>query len=159
FDHLSEAEQLALRGASVAGDRFPVSLLANESPELDQVERACEALAERRLFIQPAGISEFPNGTVCAHYQFRHPLYRHGIYGRLSDAARVRLHRATGERLEALDATQRASVALDIAGHFEKGREYGRAIQYLMLAAGNAASRFAVRDSLDVLQHALSLVP
>src|SRR5262249_49112642 len=85
--------------------------------------------------------------------------YRQAIYGRLSDVARARLHRGAGERLEALHGRETAAAAAEIAGHFEKAREADRAIDYLLLAAGNAARRFAVRDSLEVLQHAMALVP
>jgi tetratricopeptide (TPR) repeat protein len=43
--------------------------------------------------------------------------------------------------------------------HFEHGREYERAIHYLLLSAQTAGRRFAHRESIELLQHALSLVP
>jgi tetratricopeptide (TPR) repeat protein len=46
-----------------------------------------------------------------------------------------------------------------IALHFEAGRDYELAVRYLILAAENAAERFAHRDSIEVLQHALKLIP
>src|SRR5262249_33600972 len=158
FDQLPATEHRALSAASAIGDRFLAPLLAGEGAGLDEMERVCEALVERRLFIRPAGITDLPNGTMCAQYEFRHALYRQAIYGRLSDVARIKLHRAAGERLESSHGP-RTSAAAEIAAHFEKAHEYERAIQYLALAAANAASAFAVRDSLDVLQHAMSLVP
>src|SRR5262245_22367912 len=159
FDRLSDAEQRALRAASVVGEHFAAWLLSSETEPLDDVERVCEHLAERRLFIRPTGIDELPNGTISAHYEFRHALYRQAIYGRLSDAARSRLHRGAAHRLEALLGPEVSASAAEIAVHFEKARDHERAIQYLMIAAGNAARRFAVRDSLEVLLQAMSLVP
>jgi tetratricopeptide (TPR) repeat protein len=46
-----------------------------------------------------------------------------------------------------------------VAFHFEEGRDYEPAVRHLLLAAENATSRFAYRDSIQVLQHALKLVP
>src|SRR5262249_55919535 len=63
------------------------------------------------------------------------------------------------ERLKGLCSASRRELAAEIALHFEKGREYTFAVDYLLLAAENAAVRFAYRDSIQVLQHALTLVP
>src|SRR5262249_32935558 len=46
-----------------------------------------------------------------------------------------------------------------IALHFEEGRQYERAVQYLMLAAENATRRYAHHESIQALQHALKLLP
>src|SRR5262249_11310637 len=53
----------------------------------------------------------------------------------------------------------RQELAAEVALHFEKGLAHEIAIDYLVLAAENAAVRFAYRDSIQVLQHALTLVP
>ena len=81
------------------------------------------------------------------------------MYGRLSDLSRSKLHRLIGERFETLVGPQTLALAPELALHFEKAHLYERAIRHLMDAAGNAARRFAIRDSLDVLQHAVGLVP
>ena len=159
FDQLTSVEQRMLRAASVIGERFPAWMIAADAGELEDVEGVCEQLAERRLFIRPTGITELADGTMSAHYEFHHALYRQAIYGRLSDVARSRFHLAAAARLEALYGPRPLALTAELAAHFEKAHEYERAIQSLMLAAANAARRFAVRDSLDVLQHAMSLVP
>jgi tetratricopeptide (TPR) repeat protein len=46
-----------------------------------------------------------------------------------------------------------------VAFHFEEGRAYEPSVRHLLLAAENAAARFAYRDSIQLLQHALELVP
>jgi DNA-binding winged helix-turn-helix (wHTH) protein/tetratricopeptide (TPR) repeat protein len=159
FDQLSRAEQRLLRAASVIGERFPAWMVVNDEHDLDDVERVCEHLSERRLFIRSTGMAELPNRTTSAYYEFHHALYRQAIYGRLSDVARSRLHLIAAERLESLFGPEPSALAAEIAEHFEQAHEHERAIHYLMLAAANAARRFAVRDSLDVLQHAMTLVP
>ena len=160
FDQLTEAEQGVLRRACVVGQRFSTWAIngANENGS-NTVDDLCEGLAERRLFIRPAGIGELADGTVTAYYEFHHALHRQAIYRRLSDVSRAKLHRQIGERLELLFAPGTPALAPELALHFEKAHDCARAIRYLMRTAENAAQRFAVRDSLDVLQHALGLVP
>jgi predicted ATPase len=159
FDQLSNDEQRALRSASVIGDRFAAWTLAVDEGELEHVEAVCERLAERRRFIRSAGIAELPNGTMSAFYEFHHSLYRQAIYRLLSEVARSKLHRAAAERLATLFGPESLALAPQLAMHFENAHEYERAVQYLMLTAANAVRRFAVRDSLDVLQQAMRLVP
>jgi len=69
------------------------------------------------------------------------------------------LHLGLAARLQTLCTPGRRELASEVAFHFEEGRDYESAIRYLVLAAENAASRFAYRDSIQVLQHALKLVP
>ena len=162
LDQLSAPEQQILKSASVAGERFSVwAITTTLDAEPDEIEDLCEGLAERQQFIKSAGIEELSNGSVSAHYEFRHSLYRQVIYRRLSDASRSKLHRALGERLESLctPGEREQGLASRLAVHFERGREYEHAIRYLMLAAENAAGRFAYRDAIQVLLQALKLVP
>ena len=159
FARLSAVEQRVLSQASVAGDRFSVWAVTTE-PDLtsDAVETACERLAERRQFLRPAGFHELANGTVSAHYEFRHALYREAVYRRLSEVRRSRLHRLLAARLGALCRPGKQELAAELALHFEEGHEYDLAIGHLVLAAENAAARFAYRDSIRVLEHGLTLV-
>jgi tetratricopeptide (TPR) repeat protein len=56
-------------------------------------------------------------------------------------------------------AAGRTELASELAFHFEEGREYEKAARCLMMAAENAAGRFAYRDSIQILNRALELVP
>jgi predicted ATPase len=71
---------------------------------------------------------------------------------------RSKLHRLLGQRLKTLCTPSKPELAAELALHFEGGREYDQAISYLILAAENAARRFAYRDSIELLRHALGLV-
>jgi DNA-binding winged helix-turn-helix (wHTH) protein/tetratricopeptide (TPR) repeat protein len=160
FQQLSPEEQRILRSASVAGERFSVSAIstATES-EPDAIEDGCERLAARLQFIKVAGINTLANGQISAHYEFRHSLYREVLYRRLSEANRSKLHLLLAQRLKSLCDTSEQEQATELALHFEGGRDYEEAIRYLVLAAKNAAGRFAYRDSIEILRHALELVP
>ena len=159
FEQLSEPEQRILKSGSVVGDRFSVwDITPTVNIEPDDIEHLCEALAERQQFVRRVADHEIPNSDGSAHYNFRHSLYRQGIYRRLSAVNRSKLHRMVGERLANSATASRNELASQIALHFEDGGEYQQAIDYLMLAAENAVRRFAHRDSIQVLQHALQLI-
>jgi predicted ATPase len=159
FDQLSEQEQRVLKSGSVAGERFSLWAIGTTLDiQPDQIEEICDRIAERQQFIKSAGIEELPDGSVSANYEFRHSLYRQAIYRRLSEGTRLRLHRSLGERLKALCTPSKKELAAELAAHFEAGREYEQAVRYLILAAENAAGRFAYRDSIELLQHALDLI-
>src|SRR6266436_975555 len=158
FEQLSMSEQGILRSASVAGDRFSVWAVTGALEiESSRIEDACEGLAEKQQFIKAAGIHELANGEFSAHYEFRHSLYREVLYRQLSDVNRSKLHRLFGQRLKTLCTPSKPELAAELALHFEGGREYDQAISYLILAAENAARRFAHRDSIELLRHALEL--
>ena len=158
FQQLSALEQLILRSASVAGERFSVWAITTAA-EIDRgsIEDACEGLSERLQFIQAAGIHELANGQISAHYDFRHSLYREVLYRRLSEVTRSRLHLQLAQRLKAFCDPCELELASELALHFEGGHDYEQAIRYLILASENAAGRFAYRDSLEILRHALEL--
>ena len=159
FDQLAHPEQGVLRRASAIGERFSAWAIADGPAEVEAVERVCEGLAERRLFIRGAGMGELADGTMTGFYQFHHALYRQAVYRRLSEVIRSKVHRSIAERLATLFGPTTLALASELALHFEKAHDYERAIQYWMLAAKNAERRFALRDSVDVLQHALALAP
>ena len=159
FEQLDGVEQAILRSASVAGDRFSVWAITTAAElEAASIEDACERLAERELFIRAAGIHELASGEFSAHYEFKHSLYREVLYRRLSDVSRSKQHQLLGQRLEALCIPCEQELATELALHFEEGHEYEQAIRYLILGAENAVGRFAYRDSIEILQHALELV-
>jgi len=161
FDQLTEPEQQILRIASVAGERFSAWLVSSSLEiEAERVEDVCETLAERQQFIRAVGVGEAPGGASGPWYEFGHALYREGIYRRLSEVNRSRLHRRIAERLVLIrgPAESGHELAAELARHFEYGHDYARAIEHLEQAADNAGARFAYRESIRILQHALKLL-
>jgi DNA-binding winged helix-turn-helix (wHTH) protein/tetratricopeptide (TPR) repeat protein len=159
FQQLSAVEQQILRSASVAGERFSIWAITPTAEAEHTSEEVCEGLADRLQFIKAAGIQGLASGQNSARYEFRHSLYREVLYGRLSEASRSKLHRQVAQRLKALCDLGDRELAGELALHFEGGHDYAAAIRYLILAAENAAWRFAYRDSIEILHHARDLVP
>ena len=158
FEQLSAGERRILQCCSVAGERFSVwaaSAMIEESAT--QIEETCDNLARRQQIIRSVGILAAADGTHSAHYEFRHDLYRQGLYRGLSSLHRSQLHRSLGERLMPICAAGKPELASEVALHFEEGRLYAQAARCLMVTAANSGRRLAHRDSLRALQHALEL--
>ena len=159
-DALSRPEQEVLKAASVAGERFSVFAIETAAERTgEEVERVCEGLADRNKLIRSAGLQRLADGRMSAHYEFRHALYRQVVYERLSDVARVKMHREIGGRLRSFCTPQRPDLAAEVALHLEAGHRTRDAIDFLILAAENADRRFAYRESIHFLRHALELAP
>ncbi|MDD5033249.1 MAG: AAA family ATPase [Methylococcaceae bacterium] len=156
---LSPEEQRLLGVASAAGmDNSAALLAAALEQDPIAVEACCEGLARRGPMLAAAEMAEWPDGTVAGGYAFRHALYAEVLYQRLPPAYRISLHRRLGERLETAYAGQTGEIAAELARHFEEGRDFPKALDYLGLAAKQAAARFANREALDYLGRALALV-
>lgn len=164
IDQLGAQEQAVLRAASVAGRRFSawaVSAALSNGPGDDarRVEDVCEGLALRQQLLRRSGVQELPGGSASAQYEFRHILYREALDGRLPASQRREFHLQIASRMEALVKDTDPSLAAELASHFEAGHDYRRAIQYLIVTAGNSARRYAHTESVQVLRQALDLLP
>jgi tetratricopeptide (TPR) repeat protein len=154
LEHLTDTERRLLECASVAGQHFTawaVTRMLGRDPAA--VEEQCQALAEGQ-FIKLAGVRTLDGGALTLGYEFKHALYREVLYRRLSPTERVNFHRRLGEGLEGLHVPVRPEGAAEIAAHFEEGRNFERAVRYLMLAAENATNRHAYLESIGILEHA-----
>jgi DNA-binding winged helix-turn-helix (wHTH) protein/tetratricopeptide (TPR) repeat protein len=159
IERLNAQEQRLLEGASVAGVEFSAAAAAAAVREdVLRAEECCEDLARRHQFLQPAGVSEWPDGTVATRYRFRHELYHDVIYGRAAAARRQQLHQRIGERLEAAHAECAGEIAAELAMHFEQARDYARAARYLQQAADNASRVFAYQDAVALARRGLELL-
>jgi DNA-binding winged helix-turn-helix (wHTH) protein/tetratricopeptide (TPR) repeat protein len=158
IERLSREEEQVLQVASVTGFVFSPSIAASASNlGCDEFEDLCEELSRRHRIVRSAGSQQLPNSKVAHRYEFVHELYREVLYGRQAPGRRAKLHQRIGERLEELFSVDPAAVAPELAHHFEQSCDWSRAIKYLGLVAETAVRRYAPREAVDVLQHALEL--
>ena len=144
--------------ASVNGVLFSASVNAiPASLDEEKFEELCDDLSRRYHMVRWAGSRQFPDETVFVRYEFTHALYREVFYRRQTPGRRAKLHLRIGERLEQLFSKHESEVAAELAGHFEQGGDWLRAIKYLRLAADTAGRRFEPRQSTAILEHALDL--
>jgi DNA-binding winged helix-turn-helix (wHTH) protein/predicted ATPase len=156
---LDAPAQQVLEVGSVAGAEFAVaSVVAGLHMAPEAVEAVCEALARQGQFLEERGLIAWPDGTVSGCYGFRHVLYQEVVYQQMSAGRRMRCHQAIGVRLEAGYGGQVAAIAAALAMHFERGRDYRRAVQYLSQAADTAAQRHAPYEVIALLTRAVALL-
>lgn len=156
---LSDAQRLALQYASIEGETFTSTVLAAllDADELDLEERL-DVLGKLHRLIHAEGEEELPDGSVATIYRFTHALYQNFLYDQLLSKRRVLLHRRTGEALERVYAGQHARVAGALATHFERGRDFPKAITLLIQAGDTALSRYANAEAVSLLSRGHELV-
>ena len=158
-DHLGLDTQRTLETASVAGVEFSTPALAaglGEDPRI--VETRANELARQRQYIQESGVQELPNGDVVTRFGFVHALYQNILYERIPESRRVQLHRLIGERGEEVFGERSVDISTELAMHFERGRDYKRAVHYLKEGANNAVRRFAYQEAVDLARHGIELL-
>ncbi|HYL39201.1 MAG TPA: AAA family ATPase [Bryobacteraceae bacterium] len=156
---LEEQDRGALQYASVQGEEFLSTALAAllESDELALEERL-DRLERAHHLIQTVGEEELPEGGLATRYRFAHALYQNTFYSGLSSKRRALLHRQVGEILVRSYGSQASRIATSLATHFERGRDFPRAVDYFTRSGDNAAILCAHAQAVDHYSHALELV-
>ncbi|MBI3801970.1 MAG: AAA family ATPase [Deltaproteobacteria bacterium] len=158
-ERLLPTEQRVLAAASIAGREFSAAAVAAAlATDVVEVEEQCAGLAERQQFLRPAGITEWPDGTLAARHGFLHALYQQLWHERVSVGRQRQWHLRIGERKEAAYGNRANEIAAELAVHFEQGRDYRRAIRYLQQAGENAIRRSANAEAIDHLSKAVELL-
>ena len=156
IERLTSSDRQVLEGASVAGSGFSAAVVAaGLGADTVSIEERCEELARQGLFIQADGTQEWPDGTVASQYRFLQALYQETLYDRIAAARRVHLHGQIGERLEAGYIDHTAELAAELAMHFERGRDYQRAVSYFYQAGKTAIQRSANVEAIGYLSKGL----
>ncbi len=163
FEQLSSEEQNILEAASVAGDQFSVAAVvaATSLPE-EKIEARCAAWTREGQFLTADGTVTWPDGTIAARYGFRHDLFQEVVYTRISPERRASLHQRIGSRLESAYGKRTATIAAELAMHFDEGRDPRRAVSYLEQAARNTLHRSAYSEAgrhLNRAQEILEALP
>jgi DNA-binding winged helix-turn-helix (wHTH) protein len=156
---LSTDQLRALEAASATGLTFcsTVTAVAAEMSQ-ETFEDLCDELARRESFISRGEVRLFPGNATGQCYRFRHQLFRDALHDRQGPARQARLHRSLGERWErVLDREEQLLIALELAWHFEIAHEFPRALAYLRMALLTATRRFAHREAVTIIEHALKL--
>jgi DNA-binding winged helix-turn-helix (wHTH) protein len=160
IERLSPEEQRVLEVASLTQDRaFSVIARAAAAVDADpeHFERVCERLSRRSHILRPGTLQELPDGTISPFYEFAHALYREVLYSRIAPGRRTQLHRQAAQWAESTFTEHVSAAAPFLAYHFEHGGDYTRAVTYLRVAAQTAGRRYAPREAVAYLQHALEL--
>lgn len=159
IDRLAEKEQRILEAASIAGLEFATAAVATAiGSEVEELETSCDALVRRNQFLQSAGRSEWPDGTVSSRYSFRHALYQYLWQERVSPLQQQRFHLRMAEQQEAAYGNRANEIAAELAIHFQQGGASPRAIRYLSMASEKTLQQSAHPEAIRYLSRALELL-
>lgn len=157
-DRLDADEQRVLEAGAVCRAEFSAVAAAAALQETPVwVEERCELLARRGTFLDAAGFTELPDGTISSRYRFRHALQADVIYRRIAPGRRSRFHLRIGVRGEEVYGARAGEIASELALHFEEGRDWARAVAHRRAAASNDVQRAANREAEIHLIAALAL--
>ena len=159
LDILDEEDRRILQYAAIEGEEFTSAVLAGLlSTDQLLLEERLHRLCRVHHLIQIRGEEELPDGTLTTRYRFAHILYQNFLYADLVAKRRILLHRRAGEEFLRFHRDQAPRIAAQLAIHFERGQDFGRAIEYLGHAGDNAAAVYAHAEADEHLSRALSLV-
>jgi DNA-binding winged helix-turn-helix (wHTH) protein/tetratricopeptide (TPR) repeat protein len=159
LERLKPEEQAVLEGASVAGTEFSsASVAAALECSQNEIEGCCTRLSRREQFVTEQGPITWPDGTVATSFRFHHTLYLEVLYGRLSIADQVRLHRRIAIREEAGYGERAGEVATELANDYCRAKDKQKAIQYFHLAGQRAVERAAMIEAERHFASALKLL-
>jgi DNA-binding CsgD family transcriptional regulator/tetratricopeptide (TPR) repeat protein len=145
-ERLSEAGQLVVRVASVAGREVPHARLRAVAGLADtELEEALREAVQHYILVPG-------DGEV---YSFRHALLREAVYGDLLPGERVRLHAAYAGVLAAEQGNRGA--AAELAHHSMESHAMPAALAASVVAAEEAERLGAPAESLRHLERALRL--
>lgn len=159
LEQCSDIEARVLKAGSVEGIEFSVNCVAAAlGQKLDRIRAACDRLARRQRFLEPAGCRSLSGGLRMTCFRFIHAMYQSVCYQLLTEDQRMRMHRAIGRYSERVYGKQSEDMAAKMAMHFDQGGDAGRAIQHYQKAADIANSRFAGREALALAMRGMELL-
>ena len=159
IDALDDEERRALQYASVEGTEF-LSIVTAKLLGVDEIdlEERLAHIAKTHRLIDTLGEEELPDGSLTTRYRFAHALYQNFLYGDLVNKRRVVLHQQAGEELLNHYRKRAPQIATQLAIHFERGRDFERAVEYLIHAGDHAATLYGYAEAERHYSQALRLV-
>ena len=152
IDRLAPDEKALLQQLAVIGREFPVSLLRQviTQPE-DELYRLLASLQRKEfLYEQPA----FPE----VEYLFKHALTQEVAYNSVLQERRKALHERTAQAMENSISGKLEDHYSELAYHYSRSGNTGKAIEYLDQAGHQAVRRSANAEAVTHFTTALELL-
>lgn len=152
FDRLSEHMRQTLQKAGVLGRSFPISLLRMfDGADHAVIDADLNELESRHfLVVEPFG----PEGG----YAFRHSLIQDAVYGTLLKRDRQKLHEQAAQTIERGAFWPPDEQTEVLAYHYAESTRPDKAIPLLIVAAENAARRYANETAIQHYRRTIGLM-
>jgi len=147
---LPGSQRELLAAASVLGKEFSSAIARGLAPGDEfELEERLQRLCRVHRVLEDRGEEELPDGALGTRYRFAHGLYQRVLYEDLVVPRRGDLHRRAGELLLRHWGENAPARVVEMAEHFERGRDLVRAVRFRSLAGDHARRRFAAVEALD----------
>lgn len=156
--YLRDEIKRVLKYASIEGERFSSVTLSKllEWEELTLLEELEVLEKIHRLIekLETEGILK-KKGML---YQFAHSLMHKSFYDSLNVRQKQILHKKIGEILEAEYQDNVDEIVTQLAVHFEKGEEFGKAVKYRLMSAKKANNLYCKEEAVEHCNKGLSFL-
>ena len=152
IDRLPAEEKALLQTLSVIGREFSLSLLKRV------VERHEEELYGLLSHLQEAEFIYEQPAFPEVEYTFKHALTQEVAYTSLLMERRRGLHERTAGAMESLFKDRLEDAYSELAHHYSRGGNTGKAVEYLRLAGQQAMKQSAYADAVNHFTAALDLL-
>jgi predicted ATPase len=143
---------MLLQQLAVIGRALPLGLVHRVvSQSEDELQRLLSSLQAREFLYEQPALAE-------VEYIFKHALTQEVAYGTVLHEQRKTLHEKTAEAVEVLRSDNLEDHYGELAYHYSKGGNTGKAFEYLNLAGQQAAQRSSYPEAIEHLTQALELL-
>lgn len=148
-----------LSAAAVCGVEFRVETVAMAlGRDVLPVAQACDELVAAHVWLAAPRATEGAAGGDPL-YAFRHALFRQVLYERTPPSTRMHLHRKVAAALEHERAIGAPVAAVELAMHFDRGRQPMAALRHFVAAAEAALLHFSPASAIGLMERAAALLP
>jgi class 3 adenylate cyclase/tetratricopeptide (TPR) repeat protein len=152
IDRLARGQKELLQTLAVIGREFPLSLIRKvASGADDDLERMLSELQLAEFIYEQPAVSD-------VEYIFKHALTLEVAYGSMLSGRRVDLHRRIAAAIESLYGERLEDHYNELARHYSRAGESGKAVHYLYLAGEQALARSAYAEAFAHLTSGLELL-
>jgi class 3 adenylate cyclase/tetratricopeptide (TPR) repeat protein len=152
IDRLSMAEKDLLQILAVIGSEFSLQVVRRltDKPS-DEVDRILGDLQLGEFIYEQPAVGDI-------EYTFKHALTQEVAYNSLLLERRKQLHERAGRAIEAIHSTRLDDHLSDLARHYKRSGNSGKALEYLQRAGEQALARSIHTEALGLLTSALELL-
>ncbi|HVA79463.1 MAG TPA: adenylate/guanylate cyclase domain-containing protein [Candidatus Binataceae bacterium] len=152
IDRLAQDAKDLLQTLAVIGREFPLSLIrAVVAKSDDKLNRMLNDLQLGEFIYEQPAVGD-------TEYIFKHALTQEVAYNSVLIERRKQLHERIGAALETLYASSLDDHLAELAHHYCRGNNPGKAVDYLGRAAQQAASRSAFNEALVHARAGVALI-
>jgi adenylate cyclase len=159
-DQLDKADRRLLMAGAVQGREFDAAVVARVvGRDAADVEERLDVLDRLYGLVRRVRVHEFPDGTPTLRYTFVHVLYQNALFEALTPTRKAAWSAAAAQALLDHNKPNPVAVATELGFLFEAARDFGRAVEFFLLAARHAVEVAAHPEAAALARRGLDLLP